>query len=126
MVSVAQTYRLPLTALLLGMGIVVTFLFFWILNNPLSTWTGVDLDSLFLPLAVWACLLLLSRFFVYGRIGLGSDTNGQQMAILGTTFRAEAPIGSGVDCPRSRTTNRSANHDVRHLQPTWWSGTCIF
>ena len=64
MVSVAHTYRLPLTALLLGTGIVATFLLLWILNSPLSTWTGVDLGFLFLPLAVWACLLLLRRFFV--------------------------------------------------------------
>ena len=64
MVSVAHTYRLPLTALLLGTGVVATFLLLWILNSPLSTWTGVDLGFLFLPLAVWACLLLLRRFFV--------------------------------------------------------------
>ena len=63
MVSVAHTYRLSLTALLLGAGVVATFLLLWILNNPLSTWTGVDLGFLFLPLALWACLLLLSRFF---------------------------------------------------------------
>ena len=64
MVSVAHTYRLPLTALLLGTGVVATFLLLWILNSPLSTWTGVDLGFLFLPLAAWACLLLLRRFFV--------------------------------------------------------------
>ncbi len=64
MVSVAHTYRLPLTALLIGTGIVATFLLLWILNSPLSTWTGVDLGFLFLPLAVWGCLLLLRRFFV--------------------------------------------------------------
>ena len=68
MASVAHTYRLSLTALLLGTGIVATFLLLWILNSPLSTWTGVDLGFLFLPLAVWACLLLLRRFFVLERL----------------------------------------------------------
>ena len=62
MVSVAYTYRLPLTALLLGAGTVAVFLLFWRLNSPLSTWIGVDLGFLSLPLAVWVCLLLLSRF----------------------------------------------------------------
>ena len=86
MVSVAQTYRLPLTALLLGMGIVVTFLLFWILNNPLSTWTGVDLDSLFLPLAVWACLLLLSRFFVPEGLAWGPTRTGNRWLFSALPF----------------------------------------
>ena len=77
MVSVAHTYRLPLTALLLGAGIVAAFLLFWILNSPLSTWTGVDLGFLFLPIAVWACLLLLSRFFVPEGLAWGPTLAGK-------------------------------------------------
>ena len=77
MVSVAHADRLPRTALLLGAGIVATFLLLWILNSPLSTWTGVDLGFLFLPLAAWACLLLLSRFFVLEGLAWGPTREGK-------------------------------------------------
>lgn len=62
MVSVAHTYRLPLTALLLGAGIAATFLLFWRSTGLLSTWVGFDIGFLWTPLAIWTCLLLLSRF----------------------------------------------------------------
>ncbi len=62
MVSVIHTYRLPLTALLLGTGIVATFLLFWRSTGLLSTWIGFDIGFLWTPLAIWTCLLLLSRF----------------------------------------------------------------
>ena len=64
MVSVSYTHRLPLAVLLLGAGIAATSLLFWRSNSLLFTWVGVDLGFLFIPLAIWACLLLLSRFEV--------------------------------------------------------------
>ena len=61
MTSAVRANRLPLTALLMAGSLVASFLLFWRSASPLSAWVGVDLDFLFLPLALWATLMLLSR-----------------------------------------------------------------
>ena len=74
MVTAVPSYRLPLTALFLVGVLVAGFFLFWRTASPLSAWSGIDLDFLFPPIALWTVLTLLSR--------LAARADGTRLAAL--------------------------------------------
>ena len=67
MVGAVRNRQLPVSALFLVAFVVAGFLLFWRTDSPLSAASGIDLDFLFPPLALWALFMLLSLLAEYGK-----------------------------------------------------------
>ncbi len=91
MTTIAATHRLPLAAILTTTALVAGFFLLWRTSSPLSGWTGIELDSLFPPLLMWAILMLLGRAAAWARNSrLASLTWGPTRS--GRTLRASTAL----------------------------------